>query len=393
MLWKRMLMNPLSIVTKQISGLGVSVTGRMIKRLLFILPLPMLSHLVFSQESFSWIGQKVVAKYGHPIKIGEQLVEQHNFHVYTVQRANGDWLWVVSGSKEGWIPASQVVLFDQAINFYTQEIAANPGNSWAWAGRGQIWKEKKEYDKAIADVNEAIRLDPKYAAAYNNRGNAWSEKKEYDKAIADYNEVIRLDPGIALAYRNRGAAWQAKKDYDKAIADFNEAIRLDPTDAIAYYNRGNAWQAKKDYDKAIDDYTEAIRLDPGIAPAYDNRGNAWRVRKNYDKAIADYTEAIRLDPKYAYGKLAWLRATRPEESLRDGKKAIEFATRGCELTEWKDANMLGTLAAGYAEVGDFDKAVEWEEKAIQLYASADDRKKGEERLKLYKDKKPYRETE
>src|SRR5271157_2330749 len=278
MLWKRMLMNPLSIVTKQISGLGVSVTGRMIKRLLFILPLPMLSHLVFSQEPSSWIGQKVVAKYGHPIKIGEQLVEQHNFHVYTVQRANGDWLWVVSGSKEGWIPASQVVLFDQAINFYTQEIAANPGNSWAWAGRGQIWKEKKEYDKAIADVNEAIRLDPRYA----------------------------------LAYRNRGAAWQAKKDYDKAIADFNEAIRLDPTDAIAYYNRGNAWQAKKDYDKAIADYTEAIRLDPGIAFAYDNRGNAWRVRKNYDKAIADYNEAIRPDPKYAYayGKLAWLRATR-----------------------------------------------------------------------------------
>ncbi len=55
--------------------------------------------------------------------------------------------------------------------------------------------------------------------------------------------------------------------------------------------------------------------------------------------------------------------------------------------------MLATLAAAYAEVGDFDKAVEWKEKAIQLYANADDRKKGEERLKLYKEKKPYRETE
>ena len=55
--------------------------------------------------------------------------------------------------------------------------------------------------------------------------------------------------------------------------------------------------------------------------------------------------------------------------------------------------MLATLAAAYAEVGEFDKAVEWEEKAIQLYANADDRKKGEERIKLYKEKKPYRETE
>ena len=202
-------------------------------------------------------------------------------------------------------------------------------------------------------------------------------------------------------WKNRGSGCykkgrsRAKKDYDKAIDDYTEAIRLDPGIAPAYNNRGAAWGAKKDFDKVIADCNEAIRLDPGFAFAYDNRGNAWRVRKNYDKAIADYNEAIRLDPKYAYayGKLAWLRATRPEESLRDGKKAIEFATRGCELTEWKDANMLATLAAAYAEVGDFDKAVEWQEKANKHYANADDRKKGEDRLKLYKDRKPYRETE
>ena len=55
--------------------------------------------------------------------------------------------------------------------------------------------------------------------------------------------------------------------------------------------------------------------------------------------------------------------------------------------------ILGTLAAAYAEAGDFDKAVEWQEKANKLYTDADDRKKGEDRLNLYKEKKPYRETE
>jgi len=73
----------------------------MLKRLLFVLPLLVLPHLVFSQEPSSWIGQKVVAKYDHPIKIGDQVVEQHYFHVYTVQRTSGDWLWVVSGSVKG----------------------------------------------------------------------------------------------------------------------------------------------------------------------------------------------------------------------------------------------------------------------------------------------------
>ena len=123
MLWQRMLLNPLPIVTKQIPVLGVSATGRMIKRLLVVLLMLVLPHLVLAQETSSWIGQKVVTKYGYSIKIGDRVVEKQNFfHVYTVQRANGDRLLVVSDSVEGWIPASQLVRFDQAIDFYTQEI-------------------------------------------------------------------------------------------------------------------------------------------------------------------------------------------------------------------------------------------------------------------------------
>ena len=145
MLWKRMLMNPLPIVTKLLSVLEVSATGWMLKRLLIVLSLLVLPHLVVAQETSSWIGQKVVTKYGYSIKIGDRVVEKQGFfHVYTVQRTNGDRLWVVSDSVEGWIPASQVVRFDQAIDFYTQEIKANPGNSGAWRERGLIWKEKKD---------------------------------------------------------------------------------------------------------------------------------------------------------------------------------------------------------------------------------------------------------
>ena len=182
-----------------------------------------------------------------------------------------------------------------------------------------------------------------------------------------------------------------KKEYDKAIADFNEAIRLDPKYRLGLQQPGHRLAGQEGVRQG---HRRLQRGDParsrGFATAYNNRGNAWRVKKEYDKAIADYNEAIRLDPNFAraYHALARLWATCPEESFRDGKQAVELATRACELAEWKDANMLATLAAAYAEVGDFDKAVEWQEKAIQLYANADDRKKGEERLKLYKEKKP-----
>ena len=272
----------------------------------------------------------------------------------------------------------------------------NPKGAVAYLNRGNVWLLKHEYDKAIADYNEAIRIDPRYAIAYNNRGLAWSDKKEYDKAIADYNEAIRLDPKDALAYHGRGLVWSAKKEYDKAIADYSEAIRLhpNPEDIDSYFNRGLAWSFKKEYHKAIADYNEVIRLWPKYTDAYYNRGNAWGATKQYDQAIADYNEAIRLDPQYAlaYNGRAWLWATCPDAKYRDGKKAVVSATQACELSEWKDPDIIDTLAAAHAEAGDFDAAVKWQSKANGLYTDTEDKTKGQERLKLYQEKKPYRQT-
>ena len=107
----------------------------------------------------------------------------------------------------------------------------------------------------------------------------------------------------------------------------------------------------------------------------------------------DWKEAIRIDPRnsVALNEQAWLWATCPDAKYRDGKRAVESATRACELSEWKDENHLGTLAAAQAEIGDFSKAVEFQEKADKLSTDPERKKKGEERLKLYRDKKPYRD--
>ena len=188
----------------------------------------------------------------------------HGFRVYTVRRTEGDRLWVTSDSVEGWIPAKQVVLFDQAVKFYSDEIAGNPENSRAWRGGGGIWLEKKDYDKAIADSNEAIRLDPQNArpivvvvslvrekrvrqgdrrlqrgdptrsqnAHGSIRGEAWYRKKSTTRPSRITPRPSGSIPKLASAYNDRGNAWQDKREYDKAIADYNEAIRLDPKKRI-----------------------------------------------------------------------------------------------------------------------------------------------------------------
>jgi tetratricopeptide (TPR) repeat protein len=61
---------------------------------------------------------------------------------------------------KGWAPAANVILFDQAIDYITNQIRANPGFSSNYLWRANVWSERKEHDIGIADYNEAIRLDP-----------------------------------------------------------------------------------------------------------------------------------------------------------------------------------------------------------------------------------------
>jgi len=259
--------------------------------------------------------------------------------------------------------------------------------------RGLEALNKGEYDKAIADFNEALRLNPTLALAYCNRGEAWRKKGEYDKAIADNNEALRLNPNNARAYNNRGLAWGSKGEYDRAIGDYNEAIRLDPNDAKAYNNRGLALHGKREYDKAITDFNEALRLNPTLAVAYNNRGLAWSSKRDYDKAIADYNQAVAINPKFplAYSNLAFLYATCPDGKHRDGTKAVENATKAFQLDGGQHWSYAETLAAAYAESGDFEKAKEWEVKSIALAPNERIKQTCRSHLELYKQGKPYRE--
>ncbi len=416
------------------------------------------------QEVPSWIGRKVVTKWQTPLRVGTQIADDNTeFRVYTVDRVKGDWLSLVfaPGNVSGWVRSAKVVPFDEAIDYYTREIRANPDSAYPYVGRGLIWREKGETEIAIADFDDAIRLEPTYGGAYINRGLAWtdqkkyheaiadfnraircdpassggfqkrgvawiclneygkamadldeairlgpkdfygwinrgyvwSKKQEYDKAIADLNETIRLNPKFSPAWNSRGYAWLQKKEYDKAIADYSEAIRLDPKDPIAWFDRGHAQFQKAEYDKAITDFSESIRLNPNDADTFGARGYSWSLKRDYAKAIADYEESIRLDdPKLgnAFVNRAWLWATCPDEKYRDGKRAVESATLACEMSHWKVASQLKTLAAASAEVGDFAKAVEFQEKANTLEDEAEEKRQGEERLAGYRSKKPFR---
>jgi tetratricopeptide (TPR) repeat protein len=124
--------------------------------------------------------------------------------------------------------------------------------------------------------------------------------------------------------------------------------------------------------------------------SYINRGFVWEKKKDYGKAMNDFDEALKLDPKNAgvYNARAWQWATCPDAKFRDGKKAVESAKRAVELDP--EPNNMDTLAAAYAEAGDFAEAVRWQVKAMEEPRYRDN-PSYRRRLELYRDKKSYRE--
>jgi len=203
------------------------------------------------------------------------------------------------------------------------------------------------------------------------RGLRNGNSNKHDEAIKEFSDAIR------------------------AIKDYGAVIPLNPHFLLAFFGRGNSWREKKEYEKAIKDFDEAIRLDPKSATAFFCRGEAWSDKKEYGKAIKDFDEAIRLFPEYdaAYDRLAWLLATCPDESVRDGKRAIQMATRACDMTGWVSGWELATLAAAYAEVGQFDEALRYQTKALEdPDCRGVDGDEFRQRLELYKQKKSFRQN-
>jgi tetratricopeptide (TPR) repeat protein len=204
-----------------------------------------------------------------------------------------------------------------------------------------------------------------------------------EPTVAQTPGATNTEPTSVADYIKRGNSWRAKGDLDRAIADFDAALSIDPRSAVGLANRASARVAKAEFEQAIDDANKAIEIDPKFAPAFVIRGNARRSAQP-EAAIADYLQAIEIDPKLplAYNQLAWLLATAEQPAVRDGRRAVESALKACELSEWKNAVFIDTLAAANARAGEFANAVKWQKKAMEDPKRASD-DKAAQRLHLY----------
>jgi len=256
----------------------------------------------------------------------------------------------------------------EAIEQYEDALGINPSYSEAHNNLGFALTAQGRLDEAVDHYRQAIENDPKYAHAYNNLGLALAMQGKVDEAIGDFLKAVELDPSYAGAEGNLGHALLEKGNVDEAIQHLKKALELGQKTAEVHTNLGVGLAEKGQMDEAIPHFERALQLSPGNADAHYYLGMALVMKGQGAEGLAHWRQALRKDPDnlQALNDAAWLLATSSDASLRNGSEAVSMAGHAVQLTSGREPALLGTLAAAYAEAGEFDKAVELEQRATDL---------------------------
>lgn len=274
-----------------------------------------------------------------------------------------------------------------------------------------------QYEKvlAIAPPKSSTDIREEAAALCERLANAANKTKDFNSALNFIDRAIQFGPTAldkfkatkAVILNTRGINHFVNNNLQAALDDFTTAIQNSSTHE-AFYRKNRALtyaalakragaSAKGDLrEKAMDDYSRMIELNPPQPnlkwDAYWGRAelrysvleellakgelsSADLARFNQQRQILkDYDEAIKLEPNHAesHRKLAYLLATWPDASLRDGKRAVTLAKRLCEeLRERPSHNDLLTLASAHAQAGQFEAALQRMDQAIEIAPEAE----------------------
>ena len=281
--------------------------------------------------------------------------------------------------------------FEASVKSYDQANTFQPNDPWTLINRGFAKQGLGNTPSAKEDFKTAIELDENLSESYIGLSNISLGENDLQTALKYADLAVEKHPRNGMALNSRGWVKFKQGKLDDAMKDFDLAIGQAPKQSIIYNNRGVCYAEQEKYQQAIGNYNQAIKLFPRSAVAYANRGTSYMGTNQFDQAKKDFEKAIEYAPRLtdAVNGYAWFLATCPSDDYRNGDQAIELANTACELSRWKDWSHLDTLAAAYAEKGDYEKAVEMAKRAAQL-APESVRPKCQERITLYQSGQPLR---
>jgi tetratricopeptide (TPR) repeat protein len=262
--------------------------------------------------------------------------------------------------------AVQVGDYMRAIELYTQAIDKNESRADRYCYRGAAYVKVANFDAAINDFSAAISRNANYVQAWESRAMAETRRRNYQAAIDDATVALSLAPNRVKIRLVRASAYRALGQWQDAFADCDIVLLDSPQVWAAYAVRARAYFGMGDYDACIRDFA-SVPLDEK-KPGWQTSVAFAQFRKgNYKIAFKDLDKTLQANPSsYDYGMAAWFLATCPVDEYRHGGLALEMAKKCQPNNHVEELQMQLAFAAAYAELGQFDEAVVYARKAVEL---------------------------
>jgi tetratricopeptide (TPR) repeat protein len=267
------------------------------------------------------------------------------------------WLWYIVMLLPV-IGIIQVGLQARADRYtYLPQIGIIIAVVWAIRDLTSRWRARTValVPASLAVVGSLSFLSYRQATHWHDTESLWS----YTLTRSPENDVALT--GLAMVEVVRGQT-------DNAITHFRHALALRDGNAAAHYGLGLALSQQRKTDEAIGHWQRSLELQPDNINARNYLGAALAGIGRTPEAVEQWQQALAFDPDNgnAANNLAWVLATSPLPTLRDGAQAVAYAKRATKVPGADNPLVYRTLAAAYAENRQFAEAISAAEHAKQL---------------------------
>ncbi|MGA7339263.1 MAG: tetratricopeptide repeat protein [Terracidiphilus sp.] len=217
---------------------------------------------------------------------------------------------------------------------------------------------------------------------------------ENDKALAIWKQAVAMEPGNARAQNGLGISLYVHGDTQEGLEHLRQSVRINPLSVQDRYALGKFLLDQGRAREALREFEETVSLRPNFVSGEEGLASTYEALGGSAEALRHWQNAHSIDPGDAGAVLglAWVLATAPDASVRSGAQAVSWAKAANDLMPADDAGALDTLAAAYAEDGQFSQAIDSATHALNLAAA-----QGKSalaiairlRLRLYRENKAY----
>lgn len=287
---------------------------------------------------------------------------------------------------------------EEALKEINKAMILQPRSPSLLILKANLLKETGHLSDAIDQLDMASMIAPDNLSIVLLRATYFMDLGQPEKALVDLDRIIksRTDAGVSVPelLRMKGLLLQEMGRSKEARTMIEEYLTDQPEDWDMALLLAALYNDAKLPEKALEIYTSLLdNEDADRADIFRGRADAYLHLGKHAEAVADYERAIKesKDDSGSLNNLAWVLSTSPDDKVRNGKRAIELATEACELTDFQAAHILSTLAAAYAETGDFESALNWIKKAQAISESEEEQKALADERASYEAGKPTRE--